>query len=324
MAEQVNVLSVDGGGIRGVVAAVVLAEIEARTGRSVASLFDLVAGTSTGALLALGLAKPGADGRPEYPARRLVELYEEEGRNIFRRPLRHRIAALGNLADQKYPSAGLEAVLRRYFGDARLSSALTDVFVPSYEIERRQPFFFRSYRARARADYDYPMRAVAQAASAAPTYFEPVRLRALGGDDRYALVDGGVYANNPALCAFVEAKDLHPGASRCLVASLGTGEATRPLPYDEVRRWGLVRWAQPLLDVVFDGVSDTVGYQLARLTASDEARRCYRFQVPLPPGREAIDDASPANVAALRRLGEALVRERSDDLDALCRQLVAR
>lgn len=98
-----KVLSIDGGGIRGIIPAMVLAEIERRTGKTTSELFDLVAGTSTGGILALGLTKPGQGGKPEYSAKRLIELYETEGRKIFSIPVWHRIHSAAGVAEEKYP-----------------------------------------------------------------------------------------------------------------------------------------------------------------------------------------------------------------------------
>src|SRR5215210_4815135 len=103
-----KVLSIDGGGIRGIIPAMVLAEIEARTGKRSAEMFDLVAGTSTGGILALGLTKPGQDGKPEYSAKKLIDLYETEGRKIFSIPVWHRVHSVGGLAEEKYPATGIE------------------------------------------------------------------------------------------------------------------------------------------------------------------------------------------------------------------------
>src|SRR5918998_5663430 len=116
-----KVLWIDGGGIRGIIPAMVLAEIERRTGKRTAEVFDLVAGTSTGGILALGLTKPGQNGRPEYSAKKLIDLYETEGGKIFSIPVWHRIHSAGGLAEEKYPSRGIEEVAKRYFGNVRLS-----------------------------------------------------------------------------------------------------------------------------------------------------------------------------------------------------------
>src|SRR5215211_3541103 len=130
---MMKLLAIDGGGIRGIIPAMVLSEIEKRTGKPISGLFDLIAGTSTGGILALGLAKPGDDGKPQYTAEKLINLYETEGGRIFSRPIWHRLHAVGNLAEEKYPSKGIEEVSREYLGNARRAEALTEVLVTAYE-----------------------------------------------------------------------------------------------------------------------------------------------------------------------------------------------
>jgi uncharacterized protein len=322
VADVFKVLSIDGGGIRGIIPAMVLAEIEERTGKSIAETFDLIAGTSTGGILALGLAMPGDGGRPKYTASELIELYEDEGTSIFS----GRAGTIRNVFEERYPSAGVEGVLDRYFGDARLKDALSTVFVTSYEIELRAPFFFRNERAKVDADYDFPMREVARATSAAPTYFEPAKVEARGPVEYYALVDGGVFANNPAMCAYVEASSIlkERGSASTdeptiLVVSLGTGQLTDRLTYEEVARWGLVRWARPLIDVVFDGESDTVDFQLKQLLPRGEEglRRYYRFQTELVEVSDAMDDVTPNNMRDLKLLAQTMIDSQEEKLSEL-------
>lgn len=322
MPKQIRVLSIDGGGIRGIIPAMLLAEIEKRTKKRISQLFDLIAGTSTGGILALGLTKPDKNGNPEYTATDMVDLYEKEGPNIFSRSVWHRIRALGNLVEEKYPATGINKVLKAYFGSARLRNVLTDVLITSYAIERRIPFFFKSSKAKTSPEKrDFLMRDVARATSAAPTYFEPLKLD-IDDSDYYALIDGGVFANNPGLCSYVEAKTLFPEADDFLVVSLGTGELTRRLPYDDVKGWGLAHWAQPLINVVFDGVSDTVDYQLEQLLSDKEGlKQYYRFQVRLDEGNDDLDDAGATNLRVLKLLAEAIIRDNDDDLKALSEQL---
>src|SRR5215212_7541338 len=141
-----KVLCIDGGGIRGLIPALVLAEVERRTGRPTADLFDLIAGTSTGGILACGLTRPGPDGKPLHSAEELAELFRTEGPRIFDRSLRKRITSVDGLVDERYDDRGLNAALTRYLGDARLRDALTDVLLTAYDIRDRFAFFFRSSR----------------------------------------------------------------------------------------------------------------------------------------------------------------------------------
>ncbi|HEX5690911.1 MAG TPA: CBASS cGAMP-activated phospholipase [Roseiflexaceae bacterium] len=325
MPKFVKILSIDGGGIRGIIPAMILAEIERRTKKPIASMFDLIAGTSTGGLIALGVTKPGARGKPQYSAQQIVQMYEDDGATIFSRSIWHRVIAVGNFLEEKYASGGIEQVLEKYFGNAMLNEVLTDVLISSYEIEQRFPFFFKSSKAKRMPNYDFPMKKVARATSAAPTYFEPLKLEAQEPPGYYALVDGGVYANNPAMCAYVEAVSQQTEPCDYLVLSLGTGELTRPIRYDDAKDWGLAMWAQPILNVVFDGVSDTVDYQLQQIfpAAEDGTRHYYRYQVTLNMGNDDMDDASQTNLFALKALAKREISKNSAEIDRLCAQLTA-
>lgn len=306
MAERMNVLSIDGGGIRGIIPALVLADLERRSGRRAAELFGFMAGTSTGGLLALALGRPGAP-----PAAELLDLYVEDGPRIFSRSLRRRILSLGGLLDERYPSGPLMEVLEGQLGDARLADATVELLVTAYALEERRPFLFKSAAARTDASRDFPMALAGLATAAAPTYFQPVQVAG------QALVDGGVYAANPAMSAYAEVRRHHPGDDVLLV-SLGTGELTKPIRFEDARDWGQLEWVRPLIDVIFDGVSDSVDYQLRQLLPEG---RYFRFQTRLERAKDALDDASPANLRALVAEGERLVAARAAELDALAAAL---
>jgi hypothetical protein len=311
---RVRVLSIDGGGIRGIIPALVLAELEERTGRPAAEHFGLIAGTSTGGILAAALALPGAP----FSARDLVALYEREGPEIFSRSLLRRIRTVEGLLDERYDDDALVDALRRYLGEARLAQVTTDVFVTAYDLERRGAFFFRSSRARTDAREDHLLVDVVRATSAAPTYFEPQVVTDVAGATRRVLVDGGVFAPNPAMCAYAELARAGRAPEVELVVALGTGSLTRPLRYEDVRGWGALEWARPVIDVVFDGVADTVDFQLAQLLGPEGY---VRLQVDLRQASDDLDDASEGNLAALRAEAARLLREQAPAVDRLVRVL---
>ncbi len=323
MPKPLKILSIDGGGIRGIIPATVLAEVERLTERPVAETFDIVAGTSTGGILALALTLPSGS-EPAWSAADLVGLYEREGPSIFSRSLHHKIHSAGGLLDERYPSDGLENAFDEYFGDARLKDALCDVLVTAYEIEQRTTFFFKSANARSDERDDYAMRDAALATSAAPTYFEPVKVERGSGRPYLALVDGGVFANNPAMCAYAEALKRDPAeraaGTEVLIVSLGTGELTRRLAWERAKNWGLLEWAKPILDVVFDGVGDATDHHLAQLLGRDDSY--YRFQTELDAASDDMDDASEGNLQRLKQEAEGLVRDNRERLEEACAKLV--
>jgi predicted acylesterase/phospholipase RssA len=286
----VKALAIDGGGIRGLIPALVLAEIESRTGRPIATLVDLIAGTSTGGIIACGLARPDP-----MSAEEIAAIYEVDGPTIFNRSTFKIVTSADGYLDERYDSDGLVDALERHLGATRLNEATTRVLIPVYDLQARQAFLLRSDTD------DVRMVDAAHATSAAPTYFEPVRLGAR------TLVDGGVFAINPAVFAYAE------GAPELLL-SLGTGSHTRPLPYEEVKDWGRLEWAEPIIDVVFDASADAVDAQLSALAGE----RYLRLQTRLIEASDDLDDASPENLAALRREAERLIAERDADIDRAC------
>jgi uncharacterized protein len=315
----VKALCIDGGGIRGLIPALVLAEIERRTGRRTAEMVDFVAGTSTGGILACALTRRGPDGRPLFTAEELAAIYVEEGPRIFRRSLLKRIFSVGGWIDERYEDDGLDAALERYLGDALLSDALTDVLVTAYDIHDRFAFFFRSQRARNDPAYDFPLVQVARATSAAPSYFEPAQVTDRAGARTYPLIDGGVYAVNPSMCAYADVVAAGSADRLELMLSLGTGAHTRAYTFEETSGWGQLGWARPALDMVFDGVADTIEFEALTLMGD----RYVRLQTELDLASDDLDDASQSNLADLRTEADRLIAASASELDRVCAILAA-
>ena len=343
-----KILAIDGGGIRSIIPALILAEIEKRTQKQIFSLFDLIAGTSTGGILALGLTKPrlnpaSGEGEPmaEYSAQELAKLLVEYGVDVFYEPLFEKI--LGPLEDvfirPKYSSEEREEILKRYFGDALLENNLKEVFVTSYDLEQRIPVFFTNKLAKQQTEPrnyrrlcgGFTLTNAALATSATPTYFAPHRIAAHDNANRfYTLVDGGLVANNPANLALSEARVssqkktsvLNP--EDFLVVSLGTGSLTSAYSYHEAKNWGLLQWAMPLLSVAFDGSSDVVAGELERLFEANHqaTKNYYRFQAILTNETEAIDNVKPDNIRKLKAIARCLIDEKSQEIDELCSLLL--
>ena len=312
-----KVLSIDGGGIRGLIPALVLAEIERRTGRRTAEMVDLVAGTSTGGILACALTRRGPDGRPLFTAEELAGIYVEEGPRIFHRGLIKKLFSAGGWIDERYEDDGLERALARYLGEAYLSEALVPIFVTAYDIQDRFAFFSRPARAGAHPTSAFPPPAVARATAAAPTYFEPEEVTDRAGARTYPLVDGGLYAVNPSMCAYAHLVRDGTAPGLELMLALGTGAHTRAYSYDQARWWGQLGWARPALDMVFDGVSDTIEFEAQALMGE----RHIRLQTMLELASDDLDDASPGNLDALRREAEQLIADSGPAIDRACEVL---
>jgi uncharacterized protein len=343
--DRFRILSIDGGGIRGLIAARVIARLEelisaeAEEKRRLADCFQMFAGTSTGGLLALGLTVPDpADPtRPRLSGSDLVDLYLNEGPRIFGDTL-HKLLSLGGWIAPKHSEARLERALRERFGDARLGDALRELIVTSYDMSEPGPHFFKRWRARQSADRDVAMVDVGLATSAAPTYFPS---RGLAGR---ALVDGGLFAANPSVAAMVEAlkrRDEEPrdlSAGELLLVSLGTGQHETGHPQSRVRRWGRIGWILPrrqdpaLIAAFLDGQSDAADHWTEILLNHEPGRaalnpaakgagpRYFRFQTTLPVSTP-LDDARPRALEQLNEAADRLLADQDDRLREVARRL---
>lgn len=313
----VTVLSVDGGGIRGIIPAMFLEEMEKRTGKPVCALFDVIGGTSTGGIIAALLTVPNGRGGPKYTAAEVRRAYEELGRQAFHRSALRTALTLNGLLRPKYSARPLERLLLRYLGSARLHETLTRVLIPAYDMKGCTPWFFKStYAAGKKGTADDPMLALAaRATSAAPAYFPP---RSMEGR---CFIDGGTFANNPALCAYAEARREFPGEREFLVVSLGTGEHRKSRSCRTTRRWGALAWGIPLFGVMMNSAGATVDYQMKTL----EGPEGYcRFQLLLDRKEAEMDDAGEKNIRRLEALARAEIRRDGEALDRLCRALAQR
>ena len=299
-----RVLSIDGGGIRGIIPALVIAHLERKAKKPASELFDLMVGTSSGGMLALGLSLEGEGGAPLFNARKMVKLYEAHGDEIFEQSLWRKLRTVGGIFEEAYSHEALEGVLDQYFGARALADCGVPTMVTSYDIQNRRTVFLKSWQPE---HADLLCSEAARATSAAPTYFEPATLE--WAEDSGTLVDGGVFMNSPSVSAYAEARKLFPDEPIALL-SLGTGELTRPIPYEEARTWGSALWVMSLLDCMFDGASKAADYQM-RLFLGDNY---LRLQTPLHFASDDMDDASKGNIRNLKQTARELIAKEQGDL----------
>ena len=302
-----KVLSIDGGGIRGIIPALVIAHLEKQAGKPAHELFDLMVGTSTGGMLALGLALSSEAGQPLFDGKQMVKLYETHGGEIFEQSLWRKLRSVGGIFEEAYSHEALEAILARYFGARTLGDCGVPAMVTSYDIQHRRTVFLKSWHA----DHAQILCSeAARATSAAPTYFEPASLS--WGNSHRTLIDGGVFMNSPSVSAYAEARKLFPGEPIAML-SLGTGELTRPIPYEEARTWGSALWVMSLLDCMFDGVSKAADHQM-RLFLGE---RYVRLQTSLHYASDDMDDASRGNIRNLKQTARELIKREGAELARL-------
>lgn len=309
MNRKRRILALDGGGIKGVLAAAFLETVEEATGKKIADHFDLVAGTSTGGIIALGIGLG-------LSAREIVQFYVNEGPRIFDQasPLDQR-GLFGRfferfkganrkarqLALPKYDSHGLRQALERAFKSNRLGDSRVRLVIPAYHADKEDVYVFKT-RHHQRLQLDWRERAVdvALATAAAPTYFAAHHM-----PSGAPLIDGGIWANNPSGIAAVEACGVLGWTSDDLyILSLGCTEEAIDIP-TEAGYAGLLLKSTALF---MQGQSRaSVGTAMLLSGHSEADPRYFRYQPQVAPGKFSLDSIDMVN--RLRGLGQACARE---------------
>jgi len=313
--KKVRILSIDGGGIRGIIPAVSLKYIEDYLAQKVPGSrlcdhFDLIAGTSTGGILAGILLAPDPDepGRPRYSAADALNFYQQEGYSIFNGSKVSNFKRLWGLRSAvAFSPKRIEALFQEYFGDTRLSQLLRPTLITTYNMQHQCAYFFTSREHK--QEREFFLRDVLRSTSAAPTYFPPAEIENIAPKPDYKNpminIDGGVFANNPLMCAYAEARNTNfswreidkPTASQMQILSLGTGGGGFSLRGKEKSKgWNLLKWAKSIPEIMMDGAVDTVAYQMREIynTLEEEHQDNY-FRLDVP---QIQDESSYASASA--------------------------
>ncbi|MBX9977569.1 MAG: patatin-like phospholipase family protein, partial [Alphaproteobacteria bacterium] len=200
-----NILSLDGGGIRGIGTLVLLSALEMKTGKKTYELFDMIIGTSTGGLIAIMLSEGKS-------ASAILDFYVENGPLIFQRSASKKLRSVGGLLGTKYSAKQLELIIKENIGDKKLSDSAKPIGVTSYNVTKGEQQVLSSWD---KTHSEKISGDAARATSAAPTYFKG---KEIDGD---LWVDGGVGANDPSTSAFAEAKRFFPEGAKLRVVSIG-------------------------------------------------------------------------------------------------------
>lgn len=278
-----KILSLDGGGIRGIITAIILQRLsDAPSLSNFLNDVDLIAGTSTGGLLALSLANGLS---PSY----MKEIYEKEGKFIFYDTIWDDIIDLGSMIGAGYKNENLEKVLLKTFSRITLDQLKKNVLITAFDLDNQakelskrtwKPKIFHNFEGEG-SDGKELVYKVGLYTSAAPTYFPTYE----------GYVDGGVFANNPGMCALAQSQDLRyfeaPKLSDVVLLSLGTGTS---LTFIEGQKhdWGYLQWAKPIIGLMLDGVSGIADYECKQILRENYFRLApvFPYDVSVP-----MDDA---------------------------------
>ena len=340
---SIKVLAIDGGGARGIIPAMVLARIEECTARPIHETFDVIAGTSTGSLIAAMLTVPRPDADAIRRAESVVSYYEGEGAKLFfeRTPEYAERAATWEVPS--YPASshvnGIQAAIS---SQTSLSEAATNLVVTAYNLSEDPPRTYSFTRRKARhgdpedgspaADHEFRVWEVIRGASTFPGIWPGATLVAASGKQYYPL-DGGVFAINPALEGLTHSLELLRDAGgdgdqrEFLVLSLGTGYYNQTdLVGTQTQDWGPLQWyrqgAVPhLVGVLFEGQTDSVGGLMEAIHDESGALRHYfRFQPEMEHDFQ-LDDVDPKSIETLKGYARTMIDSRAEEIEGLCRLL---
>lgn len=312
--KTVMILSIDGGGVRGIVPAIILRAIEKKLpiGTSLKNYFHIMSGTSTGALICLLLNKPGNFENAPYTMNDIIRIYYYLSQKVFSVSYFHRITSFWGLKSAKYDAKNLEDCLSNYLGYTKLSESTSALLIPAFDLRSRRMKFFSTNLAKRSPHNDFYLKDIARATSSAPTYFEAACIRNVSNFDEGVYVDGGVGVNNPTIAAIVHSIELYGKNTEIFVLSIGTG--TPYSSYDDninklnldIKDMGKIDWASYIIDVLMDANSQVAHYQAL---VGLGPKYYYRIQMNIDSKAMDLDDGTPEHMEELTQLTNAFVIE---------------
>ncbi|XP_059453509.1 patatin-like protein 2 [Corylus avellana] len=338
----ITVLSIDGGGIRGIIPGIILGFLESELQKldgeeaRIADYFDVIAGTSTGGLITTMITAPNENSRPLYAAKDIKAFYFENGPKIFPQkgcPFAVAAKMIKSIYGPKYDGKYLHSLLKEKLGSTRLHQTLTKVVIPTFDIKQLQPTVFSSYQVKKHPHLNALLSDICIGTSAAPTYFPAHYFDtkdSAGKVRNFHLIDGGVAANNPTLVAIGEVtKEINHGSpdfrsiksadyGRFLVLSLGTGSTKVEGKYSamEAARWGIFGWltsehSTPLVDAFTQASADMVDFHISVVCKALNSEKNYlRIQDDTLKGEvSSVDISTKENLENLAKVAQVLLKK---------------
>ena len=326
------ILSIDGGGIRGIIPAAILDYLEKKIQEiqndpriRIGNLVDFVAGTSTGSILGSLMLLPCSKSvhpTPKYAMQEIIELYVKYGPQIFYRNLWHSIKTLGGIFGSKYPSSNIENPLIQMSNHYKMKDLIKPCLFTGYDINKRQINIYTNQDKNDKYS-NYYIKDIIRGSSSIPGYFSPAYFRE--GLDTHTVIDGGIFANNPSVIAFLEFSKINPdiNPNNILMISLGTGKSKNMnFSYETTKKWGITLWIYPIIDIILSGSSEIADYEMKKLFDTNERPDNYKRINPiLNYSASTIIDSSRKNMINLLKDAKTYIEENKILLNTLAREI---
>jgi patatin-like phospholipase/acyl hydrolase len=326
-SNRLTILSIDGGGIRGVVPLYLLSKLEAelrlrlnKPDFFISTCFDTLSGTSTGAIITAGLSVPNKKNNlPLYDARFILHAYLNAGQKIFRASTWDSWKSLGGLASSKYSPVALEKYFEHFFKDHVMEDLLYNNMVVAYDLIERKPFLFTG------GDFGashFKVREALRASTSAPVYFHPANIKDLDGKT-YNLIDGGVVANSSALVLlqYLLSRHFITKQTELTWLSLGTGIGAPTFEIEDLD--GALSWLYPLLDILNTGSAANASLQTETIVNNLFSNSSFiRINPSLSHASTGLDDISPTNLKALQEAAQNYIDTHTEVWEKVIVQLL--
>lgn len=324
------ILSIDGGGARGIIPALVINEIYTLLGQKLCdelkpfhSYIDCFIGTSVGALISALLSAPS----PERPGSTIMtpEMIPLFMRNsmghVFPRKDFERRRRAGDADESGYDDSHADASFAKAFGELVVGDALANLVFTTYDPVKREPVLVSNIAQYDAATRQMKMRDAIRATTAAPTFHGPASITPYDDMAHEVLLDGAVYMNDPSFLALMFSTILGFDLNDTLILSLGTGQGSRPYDLDDMRSWTAADWSKPqrgfpLFSMLTSGQAAANPIILDKfLNRPGEPARYIKIDGPLQDCSDDLDDASPENIARLEDFAGSLIRKHRSDIE---------
>jgi predicted acylesterase/phospholipase RssA len=330
-----TILIIDDGGVRGKIPARILQEIEERTGKPIADLFDMVGGTSTGAIVGGGLLVPDPENplKPRYSAKDMVFFYDKFAPKIFPEIKFKSLRQLSSSA--LYDAKPIEDILEKNFGNIRMKDLLTSFFIPATDIKNFKPIWIKYLKGQKDTSEEgwssMLLRDAIRATTSAPTYFPARYYETVPNDEtpeithRHALIDGAFFGANTMRHLLTHAKKIAPPDAEIIVVQLGTGVpdiSLSPDEYNSLGTMGLLNKSNGsiLLSLIANIPTMDIGNDMR----NEIGERFFSFDGDIERNNSAdfpsyaLDDASADNLEKLGKFAERIIRDNDANLTRLC------
>ena len=343
--KKIILLSLDGGGIRGIISCVILKYIEDRLKEQdcpdakIGDYVDFISGTSTGALIGSLLLMPSEDHprKAKHSITDALNIYLGEGKNIFSKTFWTIINNPLAVFKDTISTVVLEQQLSLVFGKTELKDLIRPCSFISYDTEHQKPKIFNSIDGISPFRNFY-VKDVCRASSAAPTYFEPAKIKSFA-DQHFSCIDGGVFANNPAFVGFIETQKINfskylkddlkyngtASLQEFITISIGNGSRAKSYKHEQLTGISKSKWVDPLVDIFISTGVDMVDMEMKsmyNLLKPKYQHNYYRFNPEIPESSLDLGNVSNNNIKALLDVANDYVAKHKEHLDEVVQKLI--